>query len=72
MFELNGSYSDVQKTKMKTASRSCFLLPEIRTLDEIIEERCWVGVTFDLDADIGDISNYRRWCDFFKPVPFLA
>ena len=40
MFELNGSYSDVQKTKTKTANRSRFWLPKIGTLDEIIEERC--------------------------------
>ena len=58
---------------MKTASRSCFWLPEIHTLDETIEERCWVGVTFrlrmsffkifDLDADIADISieNAKFW-----------
>ena len=38
MFELNGSYSDVQKTK--TANRSRFWLPKIGTLDERIEERC--------------------------------
>ena len=31
MFELNGSYSDVQKTKTKTANRSRFWLPKIRT-----------------------------------------
>ena len=40
MFELNGSYSDVQKTKTKTANRSRFWLPKIGTLDETIEERC--------------------------------
>ena len=40
MFELNSSYSNVQKTKTKTASRSCFWLPKIRILDETIEERC--------------------------------
>ena len=40
MFELNGSDSDVQKTKTKTASRLCFWLPKIRTLDETIEKRC--------------------------------
>ena len=39
MFELNGSYSDVQKTKTKTANRSRFWLPKIRTLEETIEER---------------------------------
>ena len=42
MFELNGSYSDVQKTKTKTANRSRFWLPEIGTLEETIEERCLV------------------------------
>ena len=40
MFELNGSYSDVQKTKTKTANRSRFWLPKVGTLDETIEERC--------------------------------
>ena len=40
MFELNSSYSNVQKTKTKTASRSCFWLPKIHILDETIEERC--------------------------------
>ena len=29
MFEPNGSYSDVQKTKTKTANRFCFWLPKI-------------------------------------------
>ena len=43
MFELNGSYSDVQKTKTKTANRSPFWLPKIGTLVETIEERCKVG-----------------------------
>ena len=42
-FELNGSYSDVQKTKTKTANRSHFWLPKIRTLDETIEEGCKGG-----------------------------
>ena len=40
MFELNGSYSDVQKTKTKTANRSRFWLPKVGALDETIEERC--------------------------------
>ena len=40
MFELNSSYSDVQKTKTKTASRLCFWLPKIRTLYETIEKMC--------------------------------
>ena len=40
MFELNGSYSDVQKRKTKTANRSPFWLPKIGTLVETIEERC--------------------------------
>ena len=39
MFELNGSYSDVQKTKKKTANMSRFWLPKVGTLDETIEER---------------------------------
>ena len=39
-FELNDSYSDVQKTKTKRASRSRFWLPQIRPLEETIEERC--------------------------------
>ena len=43
MFELNGSYSDVQKTKTKTANRSRFWLPKVGTLDETIEERCRAG-----------------------------
>ena len=42
MFELNGSYSDVQKTKTKTANRSRFWLPKVGTLDETIEERCLI------------------------------
>ena len=44
MFELNGSYSDVQKTITKSANRSRFWLPKIRTLEETIEERCsnWI------------------------------
>ena len=42
MFELNCSYSDVQKTKTKTANRSRFWLPKMRTLEETIEERCLV------------------------------
>ena len=40
MFELNASYSDVQKTKTKTANRSRFWLPKNRTLEETIEEGC--------------------------------
>ena len=40
MFELNGSYSDVQKRKTKTANRSPLWLPKIGTLVETIEERC--------------------------------
>ena len=43
MFELNGSYSDVQKTKTKTANRSRFWLPKVGTLDETIEKRCQGG-----------------------------
>ena len=43
MFELNCSYSDVQKTKTKTANRSRFWLPKVGTLDETIEERCRGG-----------------------------
>ena len=46
MFELNGSYSDVQKTKTKTANRSLFWLPKIGTLVETIEERCRLGGLF--------------------------
>ena len=38
MFQLNGSFSDVQKTKTKTASSSRFWLPKIYTLEETIEE----------------------------------
>ena len=47
MFELNGSYSDVQKTKTKTANRSPFWLPKIGTLVETIEERCVAGLNFE-------------------------
>ena len=46
MFELNGSYSDVQKTITKRANRSRFWLPKIRTLDETIEEGCGGGHMF--------------------------
>ena len=70
MFELNGSYSDVQKTKTKTANRSRFWLPKVGTLDETIEERCMESMllTDDIIDTIVSLVNHMFLVDMQFPV----
>ena len=65
MFELNGSYSDVQKTKTKTASRLCFWLPKIRCHKRAHKNstgKCLICVRKKIYH--GPVLNLKFWVGF--------